>query len=1022
MSSQKKNRPFNVLQFHLATLILLFFSVSGYSQRSTVSGLVTDSITEAPLNRVSVKISGSLTGTTTDANGTFRIQAKNGDILVFSSVGYEDKSIVFNNQELIHILLVQTSEELDEVVAVGYGTKKKVNLTGAVVAVTGKEIQKSPAINLTNALTGLLPGLITMNRSGQPGFDEAEILIRGRSTTGNNAPLILVDGGLIGPWSQINPNDIESISVLKDASAAIYGMRAANGVILITTKRGKAGKPVINYNFNYGITHPTRIPTMGDSYTYGKYVNDILTAQNQQPRFTEAELQKFKDGSDPVNYPSTNWLREILRTNSSQNQHSLSVSGGNEKSKYYIAGSAANQQGMFVGGATRFRTYSIRSNIDAEINKYLKVGLDLNGIYEDRRNPAQPYTNIFRYTQRNFPYMPVYWTNGLPSPGLERGFNPARMVSDSSGYDNSRRTNVNVKGSFDFSVPWISGLHVDGFAVISQANTFSKYFQRPWKVWSRNATTNEYVPTTGGSVALPDLRVNTSVVNYYLYNLRLRYEKRFDKHNISAFVASEQSGEKGDLLAAYRRDFLSSAVDQLFMGSATNATNTGSGTATGYNTFFSRISYGFNDRYLLDVNLRYDGSYIFPEGKQYGFFPGVSVAWRISQEKFFQNANDFIDELKIRASHGQIGNDRVAAFQHLMTYTINANLGYWFGAGAAPPNSLGMIANVNPNPDITWEVAKKTNLGFDVSLWERKLGVIFDIFSEKRSNILTTRSQAVPFYIGLTLPSQNIGVVNNRGIELQLTHQNKINNKLQYRTGVNFAYAKSKIIDISESENIPAWRKSEGRMLGSALYYRAIGIFRTQQDIDTSAIIPGTKVGDLKYADIDGDRKITATDRVRMERSNIPRMQYAFNLGLDYSQFSLTALFAGATKTWQYYFDEAGINANTLQDLLENRYTTGSMTSKYPWIPTTQSEVSGLVSDFWLRNSSYLRLKSLELSYTIPQNIISKLWFNGCRVYLTGFNLFTITKIKDYDPEGSDSFGEFYPQTKVINLGLNINF
>ena len=1018
MSSIKKNRSFNVFKLHLAILILLFFSVSGYSQRSTVNGFVTDSITEIPLNGVSVKISGSLAGTTTDANGKFSILAKQGDILVFSFVGYLEKRIIFTNQSDVNVQLVQKQEELDEVVAVGYGTTKKVNLTGSVAAVTGREIRRSPAVNLTNALTGLLPGLTTLNRSGQPGFDEAAILIRGQSTTGNNTPLILVDGGIVGPWSQINPNDIESISVLKDASAAIYGMRAANGVILLTTKRGRIGKPTINYNFNHGITQPTRLPKMGNSYSYGKFVNDLLVAQGQQPRFTEEELNKFKDGSDPVLYPSTNWLAEVLKKTSSQNQHNLSVSGGSEKVKFYIAGTAANQTGMFVNGSTRFRTYAIRSNVDAIINKYLKIGVDLNGNYENRKDPAQPYSNIFQYARRNFPYYPVYWPNNLPSPGLEKGYNPAIMATDSSGYEKSRKTNINAKGSFVLSIPWVDGLNVDGFFIFSQANNISKYYQLPWTVWDYNTTTQKYTPRAGGVVVSPDLRENMGMVNYFLYNLRLNYQKKIKEHSISAFIASEQSGEKGDYMLGYRKDFITSTIDELFAGSPANQTNSGYGSATGYNTFFSRISYGFNDKYLLDINLRYDGSYIFPKGKQYGFFPGVSAAWRISQEKFFKS--DVFDELKLRGSYGEIGNDRVSAFQYLMTYLIDARYGYWFGSGAAPPNSMGMISNVNPNPNITWEVAKKKNLGFDASLWQKKLQMVVDVFSEKRSNILATRSLAVPVFAGLNLPSENIGVVQNKGLEIQVTHQNNIN-KLHYRLGANFAYAKSKIIDISEAANVPAWQKSEGKMLGSAVYYKAIGIFRTQQDVDTSAIYPGTKVGDLKYADIDGDRKITANDRVRLERSNIPRIQYAFNLAIDYANFSLSALFAGTAKTWQYYFDESGLNANTLQDLLDNRYTQGSMTSKYPRIPSLQTDVSGLVSDFWLRNSSFLRLKSLEVAYNVPPRFLGKLNINSCRVYLNGYNLFTITKIKDFDPEGNNIYGDFYPQTKVYNLGFIIN-
>ena len=812
---------------------------------------------------------------------------------------------------------------------------------------------------------------------------------------------------------------LSSISVLKDASAAIYGAQAANGVILITTKRGNKGKPTINYTFNQGVSQPTRVPKMASSAVFGEYVNELLAKDLQPPRWTDEELQKFADGSDPVHYPSVNWYNEILKPSTFQSMHNLSLRGGSENIKYSVSGSYSNQDGIFRKGSTNFKTYSLRTNLDAQVNKNIKVGFDMNAGIDDGDYPNSSTTNVFG-RMLVVPWIPVYWPNGLPSAGIERGDNPAVMVTDATGNVNDVTQRYQLKASFDINLPFIDGLGIDGYFAYTNNNNFIKNFQKPWTVYDYSSVTNKYIPVGGGGILAPQLTETAGRDRRSLYNLRIKYERRFKDHNLNTFIAAEQEDRFNSTISAFRRNFLSASVAQLFAGSLTGQEASGSASEQGRKNFFGRVGYGFKDKYLIDFNYRYDGSSIFPKGKQFGFFPGVAIAWRLGKEKFIEDKLDFIDDLKVRASYGKIGNDRVAAFQYLQSYTLGMQ-GYNFGA--TPTQSLGLTAGVNPNPNITWEVLKTANVGLDGLLWKGLFGFALDVFNQERSNILATRDLAVPSYTGLNLPNENIGVVRNRGIELELTHKKTLN-KISYRVSGNVAYVKSKVIYISEASNVPTWQKAEGHSIGALNYYKALGIIRTKGELDAIPKVLGTKVGDLKYEDVNGDGMITFLDQVRLDNTNTPEVTFGLNMSLDYQNFSLFAHFAGQTNAWQYFHENARLAVNTREELLVNRYRPGSMDSKYPILPLldTRTDVSGLSSTFWLRDATFVRLKTLELGYTVPQSVLSRLKISALRFYVNGNNLITIDKLKIYDPEGSDERGNFYPQNKIYNLGLNLTF
>ena len=997
-----------------------FFSVFGNLPQPLVTGKVTDSETSEPLIGVNILIKGTTIGTITDLNGNYSIAVSGENrVLVASFIGYVTQEITYSGQSVINFVLVSDIKSFEELVVIGYGTRRKVTLTGSVVSITTKEIKSNPSINLTNTLAGTLPGVITTQRSGEPGKDDANVYIRGLNTTGNTSPLVLVDNVEDPNWQRINGNDIESISVLKDASAAIYGARAGNGVILITTRRGTTGKPIISYTFNQGLSTPTRVAKLGSSAQFAEYINDNLAVNNQPPRYTQDEIQKFRDGSDPVNYPNVDWYEEVLKKTTPQSMHNLSVRGGTDNVRYSVSGSHAHQTSMFKGGSHDFKTYSLRSNIDVSVTQYLRVGFDINTGIDNGNYPpiSAGGTQAFLYQLiPAFPTLPVYWPNGLPTTG-RANMNPVVAATDATGNANIRALRFQGRGSFDLDIPWVDGLGIDGFAVFSNNNNQSKIWTKPAYLYNYDPANDVYirVPTLF-SPAAPTLSQTFSHNRNYLLNLRLKYEKQLDDHGISVFVGAEQSEGYNNSFTAMRINFATPALDELFAGNPVNQTNSGSASENARQNVFGRLSYDFQHKYLVDFNFRYDGSANFPPGKRFGFFPGVSAAWRISEENFMSNIG-IIDELKLRGSYGQIGNDQVPAFQYLASYSFSG--GYSFGQPRIL--SQGLVAGVSPNTIITWEVAELSDIGLSGSFANGFFGFEVDLFKQKRSNILASRGLAIPAYAAISLPNENFGIVENKGIELQLFHSKAIG-AFSYRIAPNVAFARNKIIEIAESANVPEWQRATGGVLGGLSLYNAIGIFRTQEEVDATPRPVGAQVGDLILEDVNDDGLINASDYRRLNKSNIPEVTFGAQVSMNYKGFSLWANFAGQARAWVdgSYMAIARTAQNSLEDLLINRWKPGSMDSKYPRLRTFDDGQRG--STFWLKNAWFVRLKTLELGYDLPQSLLTKVKVSNLRVYVNGNNLFTLDELKWYDPEGTAAFGDFYPQNKIYNLGFQINF
>ena len=1001
------------------------------SQSQTVTGTVTSDNGET-LPGASIILKGTSTGTVTDVNGDYTIDLPDKDaILVFSSIGYITQEIAASGRSVINVTMVEDVQRLEEVVVVGYGTQRKATLTGSIASTDDKMIKKAPVASLSNSLSGLLPGLTTLNRSGEPGENVSEIYIRGRSTTGDSSPLVVVDGipDETGAWQRINQNDIEQISILKDASAAIYGARAANGVILVTTKRGEVGKPMFNYTFNQGFARPTRLPEMASSWEFAEYVNQFReTMQNLPPLYTEQQIQTMKDGSDPLNYPNADWVGTIFKDFAPQSMHNLNVRGGTEKARYSMSGSYVKENSLVENGIHDFSAYTLRSNVDIDITDNFTLGLDINGEINDRMRPV-----LDGFGTEGSPLISPFFPNGLPAslPG-DAGENPAINLAGAGGYQADKTYRTFVKPSFNLKIPKVEGLGVDGYFSFRQEFTENKEWRDTWLVYNYDRQTDEYLEKKGGQVSQPDLEEVFNKRKDYLLHFKIKYEKVFGDHSLESFVAVEQAEGAFRSITAYRKDFISPAIQELFAGSGENMVANGTRREWGRQNLFGRINYNFKDKYLFETNLRYDGSYAFPKDNRWGFFPGVSLGWRASEEGFLQNVT-FVDDLKVRASYGEMGNDQIDPFQYLSMYNLNP-IGTHFGGGTQAILATG----VAPNRNITWEVAKNSNIGLDAMLWNGALGLTLDVFKQSRSNILTARSTEVPIYTGLVLPDENIGVIENKGLEISLSHRNNPSSgkAITYSVSGNIGYAKNKIIDISEPQDMPAYQKQEGSMIGTPLLYEAIGIFRTQDQVDSNPIMPSTRVGDLQYRDINNDGTINSADRVRLDKGTIPEITFGFNASLTYKRFSIFANFAGQSRAWTYFHKHARTTQNSLRELLVNRYVPGSMDSKYPILPQEdgagEGEVSGMPSTFWLQDASFLRLKTLQIDYTLPENLLSKVGLTSAMIFVNGSNLFTLSDIKWYDPEGapdasshdgfSYSTGDFYPQTKIFNIGMNISF
>ncbi|MDD4116388.1 MAG: TonB-dependent receptor [Massilibacteroides sp.] len=986
-------------------------------QKRKIKGSVLDSKGE-PIIGANIVERGTTNGTITDIDGFFELDVDPKAILKISYIGYVDMAVPVGNQNNLSIVMNEDVKAINEVIVVGYGTQKKATVTGSIAQVSGAELKQSPSANLSNALVGRMPGVIANNRSGEPGNDYSEIFIRGKGSLGNNNPLYVIDGvANRGGIERLNPSDIESITILKDASAAIYGAQAANGVILITTKRGNDSKPVITYEGNLGLSEHTRTPNLMNAYQYMVYDDEINAHFGRTEKYKDIK-NGYLDGTiDPLLYADTDWMDVVFKA-APQTQHSLSVRGGNDRVKYYISGGYLYQEPGFKNTNLNFKTAQVRSNLDAKITKDFTVTLELALRQEDRHKSNYNMGTFFWEAFHAYPFLHDFYPNGLPGPGISWGNNLCILASGKTGYNKVKDNFSNTKVAFDLKMPWIlDGLYTSGYVAFDSQFRSEKKLMDMWDAYRYNPSTGEYDnirETTGDA--------NVNLTQRYDDNrttsahIKLGYEKRFENHSFNAFIAYEQSKTTGDWFSAYRRDFLSNAVDYLFAGSDNQKDNDGKATISARQNFFGRLSYGFKDRYLAEFTLRRDGSQNFISDSRWGWFPGVSAGWRISEEPFFQESVRFVNELKLKASWGKLGNDRVDPFQYINTYELGTGAMFGLDPLREKGFSIGRLAN----PNITWEEVDTKNIGFESILLDYKLNLDFQYFYSMRTNILTQKQASVPDYTGLTLPDQNIGEISNQGVEMSLMYKDKVED-LNYYIGGNFTFARNKIHFFDEAANTPDWQRRTGHSIDSWLVYKTDGLYQTQEEIDSTPHLMNTQPGDIKYLDVDGDGEITSNDRVRIYESAIPQIVYGINMGAKWRNFELNVLWTGQGRAKQM-IRPGSYNRDVTY--FNNRWISAEETpnAKYPRAFERDDTFNKLDSDFWLKDASFIRLKNIEFAYNLPSTLLEKINITNLRVYVSGFNLFSIDKIKIQDPEGTNAGGMYYPQQRVYNVGVNISF
>jgi TonB-linked SusC/RagA family outer membrane protein len=995
-----------------------------------VSGKVSDE-SNAGIPGVNVLEKGTNNGVISDQDGNYAIRVKDeNSVLVFSYIGYVTREVKVGSQSGINVKMDVSSQDLNDVVVVGYGTQKRSELTNAVVQTTGAEIKKSNAVSLSNSLAGRMAGVYVTQRSAAPGFDDAQILVRGASTYRNTSALIVIDGvanadpdGL----NRLDPNDIESISVLKDASAAIYGAQSAGGVILVTTKRGTTGKPAFDFSTTQSWQSPTMKVKSADAFQYMKVLNDRRALEGTPADFPDALVDAFRTGKRRPE----NWWNALIGPPVRQTRYSLTMRGGTERVRYFLSLGTASQGGILRGDdKSKLRQYNVRSNIDVTVTKDFEVGLDLSVREKYTQTPQGGAGGEVGSLASTSPLQEAYIGGDYRYPGEGWShLNPAARLL-SPGY---RRYKADVASGTlraKYSIPFVNGLVLDGYLSLVKTFDYNKQFNYVWPYYER-APDGSIVKKQSRTVEDIGLREDFKQSIRTTGNVKLSYATTFAKdHKVNAFVAYEQMSYNDNNFWAQRLGYDSPLIDQLFAGSTnrSNWNNDGTATESGRQNFFGRVSYDFKEKYLFGFSARYDGSPIFPKETRFGFFPQVSAGWVISNEAFIPK--NIISNLKLRASWGRLGNDRVNPFQYIAAY------GYDVGWVVNGVDARGIAVKSTPNPNITWEVSEKTDLGLEAAFLDNRLTFEMDLFKNKTSNILGRRQASIPSYTGLILPDENIGKMNSQGIEFQAGYRHNFSN-LTLRVNGNISYNKNEIVYFDETPQAEPYQKLEGQPFGSRLVYKATGIYRTQQDLDNSVKYPGAMLGGLIFADLNSDGQIDSNDRYMFNTTNntdpvtnittiFPSTQYGLSIGLNYKGFDLTMLLqgqSGAKFRLSTSFN-SGAGGNGLEYVALNSYSKENVNALLPMIAPTG--VAGSESDFYYHTATWMRMKNMQLGYTLPKSLVSKAKVSALRIYVSGDNAFLIfnslKKFGNGDPEFLSGNGGAYPNMKTLSFGLNLTF
>ncbi len=1022
-------------------------------QQSVVSGKVTDS-NGAPLPGVTVVVKGTNNGVITDTDGNFSLSDVSSDnVLVFSFIGMQSQEVNVGNQSVINVTMEVDVIGIEEVVTIGYGVQKKTTVTGAISTVKGEELAKVPVPNISQALAGKLAGVSMRPNGGQPGFDDPDIHIRGVVTTGNSDPLVVVDGVKRDNIRQVDPATIESVTILKDAAAvAPYGIGGANGVILITTKKGSAGKPVVRLTSSYGIQNPTYLPKMLNAQDYMALQNEgyyNLTPNGTTPPNNPDLMADYPNlhRQDPDLYPDSKFI-DHWNTNVPVQNYNLEFSGGSSKFNYHAGLGYYDQSGIV--DKINYKRYSYNISLGLQATNTTKVSMSIHGSIEDT-DELDPGENtrgghLFRAFYKFVPIQTMLYSDGEHWGESSASSPIAALKSD--GYTQINRKTLLTSLTVEQELPFIEGLNFKGVFSYDPNIQRTKQWHLPFIYHVIDYSTSPYsfteAQTTqeGTSPLYSYLRLEEERWSNFTYQAYLNYARTFGDHSVSGLLVAEARESKRDNFWTRRNNF-AILIDEMDFGSSDkNDYDNGGASATGSEIgYVYRVGYGYMDKYLLEASGRYDGHYYFAPGERWGYFPAFSGAWRISEEGFMADKEN-INNLKLRASWGQSGMLAGEAFQYLAGYSLRGNA-YAFGNGSLVQGSEN---ESEPNPEITWEVSTKMDIGFDLNMWNGLLNLEFDYFHEKRTGMLLAPQVTLPVEYGLDLSEENKGEMKNNGIEINASSVYNVNDDMVIGLSANFSYAKNQMIEVFQTDaqaNNPN-RTRVGQPFGTPYGYKALGLFTTAEDTNGDGIInsaDGYNVeqfgelhpGDIKYADLSGpdgvpDGKIDSNDNTKIGYPVYPLMTFGFTPTLEWKNLDVALFFQGAAKasirTYQFMtvpFENNG--SNTSYEYFDNRWTPENQNAKYPRATPSPYNNNTQQTDFWMVNTNYLRLKTATIGYTLPDRITDKLGIGDVRCYVTGQNVFTISKLKHVDPEmGYDLRETAYPVMRSTTFGIDITF
>lgn len=978
-------------------------------QVKKVLGTVTDKNGE-PIAGANIIEKGSVqNGTITDMDGKYSLAVSGNSVLVISYIGFDTQEILVKDRSVVDIVLSEDTQALDEVVVVGYGTQKRVNLTGSVATVSIKDLNKRQVGQTSLALQGLIPGVAITQQSGQPGADGGTISIRGKTTIGNNDVLVLVDGVEMN-INNVDPAMIESISVLKDAaSAAIYGSRAANGVILVTTKRAQENKLSISYNTYVGWQKATNLPEMVGAIDHMTLLNEAYVNAGSSPLYNQDYIEEYKKGmvTNPDRYPDTDWFDSVLTGNGFMQNHTVSLSGGVDKVRVMAVLGYLDQNGIVAN--TNFKRYSVKINSDYKFNKSLSAKIDANIVQTKSKVPSRGTGQAIHDAGRIPANQPAVFSNGLWGEGWN-GSNPVAFTQD-GGLRVSENPSVVLNMTLKFQpLKWLyMDLTYSPNFWQSDVSGYDKIIQT--YTWDGNPS---YLSPQKSSLTVTHSKYKHNNLRY-----TLNLEKTIRSNYLKVMAGFQQEDYRKDNLEGYREVFTFDEYPYLDAGSEENQKTYGQAEEWALRSFFGRINYSFKDRYLFEANYRLDGSSRFIKKHRWGGFPSFSVGWRIAEENFFSPLKEIVRDLKLRGSWGQLGNQNIGTYPSASI--VNLGVNYAFNGSPADGAAITDMANT----EISWETTTVTNVGIDINLWG-KLNITGEYYYKKTNDILLLLD--IPKIIGLKAPYQNAGSVENRGWDIGLSYVNR-DNRFKYEVGFNLSDVRNKILDLKGISKTGITVNREGYSMNS-IYGLVAERYITEQDYGPDGkYLYSTQYGnfgpgDIKYAELSGDNTINEKD-YKVLGETIPRFTYGFTFNADYKNFDFSLLLQGVGKV-NGLIHSQGImpfyTGGTVQEQHKDRWTPENPDAKFPRLAFNETN-NTRISSFWMKNAAYLRLKNIQLGYTLPKSFCKKIFLEDVRFYVSGQNLLTFDKFwKGYDVEAPVGDGGYYPQQKTYMLGVNVNF